>query len=80
VFDRVLYEGNPRNDWHGMQTVLLGASNGAVVEFIAPEEQDYLLMDHEFVDAQKGHIRVRSPTGTISRVTPADAALTVCDE
>ena len=26
---------------------------GAVDEFIAPEEQDCLLMDHEFVDAQK---------------------------
>lgn len=66
VFDRVYYEGNPANDWHGMQTVALGASNGAVVEFIAPEEGDYILVDHEFADAQKGalgHIRVRSRTG-----------------
>lgn len=66
VFDRVYYEGNPRNDWRGMQTVALGASNGAVVEFIAPEEGDYVIVDHEFADAQKGavgHIRVRSRTG-----------------
>jgi hypothetical protein len=44
----------------------LGASSGAVLEFIAPEEGDFLLVDHEFADAQKGaigHIRVRSRTG-----------------
>jgi nitrite reductase (NO-forming) len=66
IFDRVYYEGNPRNDWRGMQTVSLGASNGAVLEFIAPEEGDYVLVDHEFADATKGaigHIRVRSRTG-----------------
>jgi nitrite reductase (NO-forming) len=70
VFDRVFYEGNPRNDWRGMQTVSLGASNGAVVEFIAPEEGDYVLVDHEFADAQKGalgHIRVKSRTGETTR-------------
>lgn len=70
VFDRVFFEGNPLNDWHGMQTVALGASNGAVVEFIAPEEGDYVLVDHEFADAQKGaigHILVRSRTGKSTR-------------
>jgi len=67
VMDRVWYEGNPHNEWRGMQTVLLGASNGAVVEFIAPEEGDYLLVDHEFADAAKGamaHIRVFSHDGS----------------
>ena len=70
IFDRVFYEGNPLNDWRGMQTVSLGASNGAVVEFIAAEEGDYILVDHEFADAQKGavgHIRVRSRTGETTR-------------
>jgi nitrite reductase (NO-forming) len=70
VFDRVFYEGNPNNDWHGLQTVPLGASNGAVLEFIAPEEGDYVLVDHEFADAQKGavgHIRVSSRTGQLTR-------------
>lgn len=74
VLDRVFYEGNPRNDWRGMQTVVLGASNGAVIEFIAPEEGDYMLVDHEFADAQKGavgHIRVLSATGeSTRRITP----------
>lgn len=54
IFDRVYYEGHPQNEWFGMQTVLLGASNGAVVEFIAPEEGEYVLVDHQFADAMKG--------------------------
>lgn len=54
IFDRVWYEGNLENEWQGMQTVLLGASNGAVVEFIVPEEGLYKLVDHEFHDAERG--------------------------
>ncbi len=70
IFDRVFYEGNPRNDWAGMQTVTLGASNGAVVEFIAPQEGKYILVDHEFADAQRGAVgflQVRSAHGQITR-------------
>lgn len=54
IFDRVFYEGHPFNEWRGMQTVLLGASNSAVVEFIVPEEGKYILVDHEFADAERG--------------------------
>jgi nitrite reductase (NO-forming) len=54
IFDRVWYEGNVENEWRGMQTVLLGASNGAVLEFIVPEEGDYVMVDHDFADAEKG--------------------------
>ena len=54
IFDRVYYEGNPANEFRGMQTVLLGASNGAVLEWIVPEEGLYVLVDHEFADAAKG--------------------------
>lgn len=54
IFDRVWYEGNLENEWRGMQTVLLGASNGAVLEFIVPEEGHYVLVDHEMADAEKG--------------------------
>ena len=74
VFDRVFYEGNPKNDWQGLQTVPLGASNSAVLEFIAPEEGDYVLVDHELADAMKGavgHIRVQPRHGeTTRRITP----------
>lgn len=61
IFDRVWYEGNPHNEWRGMQTVPLGASNGAVVEFVVPEAGEYLIVDHEFADAQKGAVgRIRA--------------------
>lgn len=73
IFDRVFYEGNPRNDWAGMQTVAFGASNGGVVEFIAPQEGQYIMVDHEFADAQLGavgYIQVRSPGGELTRSLP----------
>lgn len=54
IFDRVWYEGNVENEWRGMQTVLLGASNSAVIEFIVPEQGVYKLVDHEFADAERG--------------------------
>lgn len=54
IFDRVWYEGNLKNEWRGMQTVLLGASNGAVMEFIVSEPGEYVLVDHEMADMQKG--------------------------
>ncbi len=54
IFDRVWYEGDPRNEWYGMQTVLLGASNSATMDFIVPEEGVYKLVDHEFADAERG--------------------------
>lgn len=54
IFDRVWYEGSIENEWRGMQTVLLGASNGAVMEFIVPEDGHYVLVDHEMADAEKG--------------------------
>ena len=56
IFDRVWYEGNPQNEWRGMQTVLLGASNGMVADFVVPEAGSYVIVDHEFADAQKGAI------------------------
>jgi len=56
IFDRVWYEGNPHNEMRGMQTVLLGASNGAVVEFVVPEPGQYAFVDHEFADATKGAV------------------------
>jgi nitrite reductase (NO-forming) len=50
--------------------VLLGASNGAVVEFIVPEEGSYVLVDHEFADVQKGAVgmlKAFSRLGTTTR-------------
>ena len=72
IFDRVWYEGNLQNEWRGMQTALLGSSNGAVLEFIVPEEGRYVLVDHEFADVQKGavgQIVATSKHGTTTRHT-----------
>jgi nitrite reductase (NO-forming) len=60
IFDRVWLEGHPFNEMRGMQTVLLGASGSATMDFIVQEEGKYILIDHEFADAEKG------ATGTLS--------------
>src|SRR6056297_3834709 len=54
IFDRVWLEGHPFNEMRGMQTVLLGASGSATMDLIVPEEGKYILIDHEFADAEKG--------------------------
>lgn len=60
IFDRVWLEGHPFNEMRGMQTVLVGASGSATLDMIVPEEGKYILIDHEFADAEKG------ATGTLS--------------
>jgi nitrite reductase (NO-forming) len=56
IFDRVWFEGIPANEHRGGQTVLLGASNSAIVEFEIPEKGKYIMVDHEFADANAGAI------------------------
>ena len=56
IFDRVWFEGNPDNQFRGMQTVLLGSSNSAIVEFIIPEAGSYIMVDHHFANASQGAI------------------------
>jgi len=56
IFDRVWFEGNPDNQFRGMQTVLLGSSNSAIVEFIVPEKGSYIMVDHHFANASQGAI------------------------
>jgi len=56
IFDRVWLEGNPDNQMRGMQTVLLGSSNSAIVEMIIPEDGSYIMVDHHFANASQGAI------------------------
>ena len=56
IFDRVWIEGNPGNQLRGMQTVLLGSSNSAIVEFMIPEDGAYIMVDHHFANASQGAI------------------------
>jgi len=56
IFDRVWIDGNPENQFRGMQTVLLGSSNAAIVEFLVPESGSYIMVDHHFANASQGAI------------------------
>jgi nitrite reductase (NO-forming) len=63
IFDRVWIDGNPDNPFRGMQTVLLGSSGAAIVEFVIPEAGNYVMVDHHFANASQGAIGVISAGG-----------------
>ncbi len=69
IFDKVWMDGNPDNQMRGMQTVLLGSSSGAIVEFIIPEAGSYVMVDHHFANASQGAIGIINAGGK-----PEDAA------
>lgn len=58
IFDRVWFEGNPENQFRGMQTVLLGSSNSATMEFMIPEKGSYIMVDHHFANASQGAVGI----------------------
>ncbi|MCH6269270.1 multicopper oxidase domain-containing protein [Neobacillus citreus] len=62
VFDDVYIDGNPFNHMKGMQTVLLPASGGAVVEFTVTKEGSYPIVTHQFNHATKGAVAVLKVT------------------
>jgi nitrite reductase (NO-forming) len=68
IFDRVWLEGNPDNPLRGAQTVLLGSSNSAIIEFLVPEAGNYIMVDHHFANASQGAI------GLIGAGAPAKGA------
>jgi nitrite reductase (NO-forming) len=63
IFDRVWMDGNPDNQFRGMQTVLLGSSSSAIVEFKIPEAGKYVMVDHHFANASQGAIGVIDASG-----------------
>ena len=64
IFDRAWIDGNPDNQLRGMQTVLLGSSSGAIVEFMIPEAGSYVMVDHHFANASQGAIGLIAAGGT----------------
>ncbi len=54
ILDRVWMDGNPDNQFRGMQTVLLGSSASAIVELMIPEKGAYVMVDHHFANATQG--------------------------
>jgi nitrite reductase (NO-forming) len=67
IFDRVWFEGNPLNQFRGMQTVLLGSSSSAIVEFMIPEEGSYIMVDHHFANASQGAVGIISTAPKVER-------------
>ncbi len=62
-----------------MQTVLLGASSGLIVEFKIPEKGKYIIVDHEFADASMGAIGLIDATGSAGG-TPAEIGARIVAE
>jgi nitrite reductase (NO-forming) len=56
LFDTVYQDGNPNNVLKGMQTVMLPASGGAVVEFTVTETGSYSIVTHQFDHATMGAV------------------------
>ncbi|MHB1193682.1 MAG: multicopper oxidase domain-containing protein [Longimicrobiales bacterium] len=64
IFDRVWWDGNPDNQFRGMQTVLLGSSSSAIVELMIPESGQYVMVDHHFANASQGAVGVIDAAGS----------------
>jgi nitrite reductase (NO-forming) len=58
IFDDVYMDGNPYNHMKGLQTVMLPASGGAVVEFTVTKEGNYPIVTHQFNHATKGAVGI----------------------
>lgn len=54
ILDKVWFDGNPANQFTGMQAVLVGPAQGAIMEFILPEKGKYTFVDHSFANAEMG--------------------------
>ena len=54
ILDKVWIEGNPANQMVGMQAVLVGPAQGAIMEFVLPEKGRYTFVDHSFANAEMG--------------------------
>ncbi|WP_044162801.1 multicopper oxidase domain-containing protein [Salinibacillus aidingensis] len=54
IMEDVYIDGNPANHMEGMQTVMLPASGGAVVEFTVTEAGTFPFVTHQFNHATKG--------------------------
>jgi nitrite reductase (NO-forming) len=62
LFDNVYIDGNPFNLMKGLQTVMLTASGGAVVEFNVTKEGSYPIVTHQFNHATKGAVGILKVT------------------
>lgn len=62
IMEDVYMDGHPANHLEGMQTIMLPASGGAVVEFVVKEPGTYSFVTHQFNHATKGAVGVIAVT------------------
>lgn len=58
ILDKVWLDGNPANEFVGLQAAYLGPAQGAIMEFVLPEKGRYTFVDHSFADAEMGAMGV----------------------
>lgn len=58
ILDKVWIDGNPANQMVGMQAVLVGPAQGAIMDFVLPEKGSYTFVDHSFANATMGAMGV----------------------
>jgi nitrite reductase (NO-forming) len=56
IFDRVLVNGNPKNELVGLQSITIGPGDGAVVEFTLDEPGTYPFVNNAFGHATHGAV------------------------
>jgi len=56
IFEDVYVDGHPKNHMEGLQTVMLPASGGTIVEFTVKEPGEYKFLTHQFNHAEKGAV------------------------
>jgi nitrite reductase (NO-forming) len=62
LLNRVLVDGNPANQFTGMQTVSIPPGGGAVVEFTVQQAGKYPVVTHSFGDADEGALGIFNAT------------------
>ncbi len=63
IFDRVLFDGNPRNPQFGVQTVTVPPGGAVVADMIVPDPGDYPVLSHLMSSATKGALGILHVTG-----------------
>ena len=58
ILDKVYLDGNPANQFRGLQAMLVGPAQGAIMEFVLPEKGQYTFVDHSFANATIGAMGV----------------------
>lgn len=58
IWDRVYPSGNPKNEMHGLQTLVVGPGDGAILDLISPKDGANALVTHSMMQAMTGAVAV----------------------